>query len=138
MIFYLGHLDAFDWNQVARDALGEPSFQPTFDRLFEAGIDPAPGQAPADRASDWPAVDEVLAYVARVRERLDAVWDRAPDERRRVALEHRWMHAETLCYLLHRLPHAAKRAPLLRGKPSRAAAVVAVIFVQCAIATGIG
>jgi formylglycine-generating enzyme required for sulfatase activity len=121
LIFYLGHLDAFDWNQVARDALGEPAFQPTFDRLFEAGIDPAPGQAPADRASDWPAADEVLAYVARVRERIDALWNRAPDERRRVALEHRWMHAETLCYLLHRLPHAAKRAPL-NGHASMAAA----------------
>ena len=43
LIFYLGHLEAFDWNQVARAALGIPSFQPEFDRLFEFGIDPAVG-----------------------------------------------------------------------------------------------
>lgn len=111
LIFYLGHLDAFDWNQVARGALGARSFQPGFDRLFEAGIDPPPGQAPQDRPSDWPAVGEVRSYVRRVRAELDALWDEAPPERQRVVLEHRWMHAETLCYLLHRLPHAMKRAP---------------------------
>jgi len=49
LIFYLGHLDAFDWNQVARGALAAPSFHPDFDRLFEAGIDPPPGQAPQDQ-----------------------------------------------------------------------------------------
>jgi len=111
LIFYLGHLDAFDWNQVARGALDAPSFHPDFDRLFEAGIDPPPGQAPQDRPSDWPRVDEVRAYVRRARERLDDLWSRAPVERRHVALEHRWMHAETLCYLLHQLPQALKRAP---------------------------
>jgi formylglycine-generating enzyme required for sulfatase activity len=111
LIFYLGHLDAFDWNQVARGALDAPSFHPEFDRLFEAGIDPPPGQAPQDRPSDWPRLDEVRAYVRHVRLRLDELWSRAPLERRRVALEHRWMHAETFCYLLHQLPHALKRAP---------------------------
>lgn len=111
LIFYLGHLDAFDWNQVAAGALGATSFQPAFDRLFEAGIDPAPGQAPADRPADWPSVEEVRAYVHGVRARLDEAWAEAPIERRWVALEHRWMHAETLCYLLHQLPHALKRAP---------------------------
>lgn len=113
LIFYLGHLDAFDWNQVARGAMVERSFHPAFDSLFEAGIDPAPGQAPHDRESDWPRVDEVRAYVRRVRERLDALWNDAPAERRQVALEHRWMHAETLCYLLHQLPARSKRIPAL-------------------------
>ncbi|MGB2816170.1 MAG: SUMF1/EgtB/PvdO family nonheme iron enzyme [Burkholderiaceae bacterium] len=117
LIFYLGHLDAFDWNQVARGALGEPSFHSAFDRLFEAGIDPPPGQAPQDRESDWPGVDEVRSYVQQARERLDALWDDAPAERRRVALEHRWMHAETLCYLLHQLPASAKRSRALRTGP---------------------
>jgi iron(II)-dependent oxidoreductase len=112
LIFYVGHVDAFDWNQVARGVFDEPSFNPTFDRLFEAGIDPPPGQAPQDRASDWPGVDDVLGYVRAVRTRLDRRWDEAPSERQWVAIEHRWMHAETLCYLLHRLPNASKR-----GKP---------------------
>lgn len=111
LVFYLGHLDAFDWNQVGRGALEEPSFNPTFDRLFEAGIDPEPGQGPNDAPSDWPAVDEILDYVRRVRERLKPRWEAAPAERRWVAIEHRWMHAETLCYLLHRLPYFLKREP---------------------------
>ncbi|HET9025342.1 MAG TPA: SUMF1/EgtB/PvdO family nonheme iron enzyme, partial [Burkholderiaceae bacterium] len=114
LIFYLGHLDAFDWNQVARGALDAQSFHPGFDRLFEAGIDPPAGQAPKDRASDWPAVEDVRDYVRRARARLDDLWNQAPLERRQVAIEHRWMHAETLCYLFHQLPHAAKRAPAER------------------------
>ena len=118
LLFYLGHLDAFDWNQVARGALGVRSFNPGFDRLFEAGIDPPPGQAPQDRPSDWPGIDEVRSYVRRVREKLDVVWDAAPEDRRRVALEHRWMHAETLCYLLHQLPHSTKRAPPRSAPPA--------------------
>lgn len=117
LIFYLGHLDAFDWNQVARGALGARSFHPGFDRLFEAGIDPPPGKAPQDQPSDWPTVNEVRDYVRRARERLDELWSDAPDERRWVAIEHRWMHAETLCYLLHQLPHETKRAPAGRAAP---------------------
>jgi gamma-glutamyl hercynylcysteine S-oxide synthase len=54
----------------------------------------------------------VRTYVRQVRERLDLAWDDAPTERKWVAIEHRWMHAETLCYLLHQLPPDLKRAPL--------------------------
>ena len=118
LIFYLGHLDAFDWNQVARGALDEPSFDLVLDQLFEAGIDPPPGCGPQDTAADWPRLDDVRAYVRRVRARLDALWDEAPAERQAVAVEHRWMHAETLCYLLHRLPHVLKRG---RGRAHRVA-----------------
>jgi hypothetical protein len=111
LIFYLGHLDAFDWNQLARGVLDRASFNPGFDRLFEAGIDPPPGRAPIDRPSDWPALDAVRAYVARTRVELDEVWDDLPEDRVLMALEHRWMHAETLVYLLHQLEPAKKRAP---------------------------
>jgi len=111
LIFYVGHLDAFDWNQLGRDVLERPPFHPTFDRLFEAGIDPPPGQAPADTPADWPALREVQAYVARTRQALDDGWDEFPAERVLTALEHRWMHAETLCYLLHELAPALKRSP---------------------------
>ena len=111
LVFYVGHFDAFDWNQLGRGVLDLPPFHPSFDRLFEAGIDPAPGQAPADQPSDWPELDEVLTYVARTRTLLDEVWDELPSERVLTALEHRWMHAETLCYLLHEMPPSRKRAP---------------------------
>ena len=102
LIFYVGHFDAFDWNQLARGVLDLPSFHPSFDRLFEAGIDPPPGQAPADRPSDWPELDEVLRLCRPHAPRCSTKsWDELPTERVLTALEHRWMHAETLCYLLH-------------------------------------
>ena len=71
LVFYLGHVEAFDWNLLHERALGKASFQPTFDQLFAFGIDPEPGRAPADRPADWPREAEVRAYVARVRSELD-------------------------------------------------------------------
>lgn len=112
LIFYVGHLDAFDWNQLARGVIGEPSFNPTFDTLFEAGIDPPPGQAPQDTLADWPTVDAVRAYAARTRAAVDAMWNQCPTDMQQMIIEHRWMHAETLCYLLHQLAPALKRRPI--------------------------
>ncbi len=108
IIFYLGHLEAFDWNQIARLNLNTPSFNPEFDRLFEAGIDPEPGKAPSDRASDWPKLSEVLDYKNRVRETVDKLWDNASPDVRQMAVEHREMHAETFSYMLHNLEHDKK------------------------------
>src|SRR5208283_4445355 len=101
MIFYVGHLEAFDWNMVCRRGLGLPSFHPEFDRLFEFGIDPAEGNLPADTESDWPSIGEVQLYNRRVRAELDTAIENAPEQIIRMAIEHRWMHAETLAYLLH-------------------------------------
>src|SRR5581483_6413042 len=64
LIFYLGHFDAFDWNLLARRSAGEEPFHPEFDRLFERGIDPSPGEEPADSPRDWPRIQEVVAYNA--------------------------------------------------------------------------
>ncbi|HVG05203.1 MAG TPA: SUMF1/EgtB/PvdO family nonheme iron enzyme [Burkholderiaceae bacterium] len=112
LIFYVGHLDAFDWNQLPRGVLGKPSFNRAFDTLFEAGIDPAPGQSPQDTPSDWPTLDVVQSYVAQTRTAVDEVWDRVPAEMQQMVIEHRWMHAETICYLLHQLDPAQKRRVL--------------------------
>ncbi len=111
LIFYLGHLEAFDWNQIGRATLQQGHLHPTFDQLFERGIDPEPGQLPADQPADWPSLEETLRYVANVRERIDALWNRATESARYIAIEHRWMHAETLAYLLHNLPPDRKINP---------------------------
>jgi iron(II)-dependent oxidoreductase len=108
LIFYLGHLEAFDWNQIGRNHLGLTSFHPEFDKLFEFGIDPPPGQAPQDRPEDWPSVAEIQNYNHRVRARLDEVIDHAPRDLVQMAIEHRQMHAETFAYLLHQLPYERK------------------------------
>src|SRR5437879_7807162 len=49
IIFYLGHLDAFDWNQIGQGALGLKPFHASFDQLFAFGIDPPVGQLPEDK-----------------------------------------------------------------------------------------
>src|ERR1700716_1360784 len=67
IIFYLGHLEAFDWNQIART----PSFEPEFDKLFEFGIDPTVGCLPQDQPSDWPSVEQTRRYGGRVRDEID-------------------------------------------------------------------
>src|SRR6202045_5327792 len=67
LIFYLGHLEAFDWNLICRKSLGIPSFHPQFDKLFEFGIDPPVGKAAQDQPADWPAVEDVVAYNRRGR-----------------------------------------------------------------------
>jgi len=111
MVFYLGHLEAFDWNLIGRYSLDLPSFHPSFDRLFAFGIDPPPGQLPSDQPADWPAVEEVASYNRRVRETVDAVLDNVPEQLLHVALEHRLMHAETFAYILHQLAYDKKVAP---------------------------
>lgn len=109
LIFYLGHLDAFDWNLLARRALGEVSFHPSFDALFERGIDPPPGEAPNDRAADWPSQSEIENYNSRTRQWIDAHLDDMDPLAVQMAIEHRLMHAETFAYLMHNLPYSAKQ-----------------------------
>ena len=120
IIFYVGHLEAFDWNLLSRRAFGLRSFHPAFDQLFSFGIDPVGGGLPADAPEDWPTRPEIERYKKRVREELDAAVERAlqrPEEGHphllqmlHVAIEHRLMHAETLAYMLHQLPAGKKKA----------------------------
>src|ERR1700682_294488 len=66
VIFYLGHVEAFDWNLLAEE-LGLKSFQPGFDRLFAFGIDPVDGGLPSDQPGDWPKRGEIEEYNWKVR-----------------------------------------------------------------------
>jgi formylglycine-generating enzyme required for sulfatase activity len=110
LIFYVGHLEAFDWN-LTRHVVDVPPLDPHFDRLFAFGIDPPPGELPKDIPGDWPPLAAIEDYTARARELLDRLIGEVPDEMVSTAIEHRLMHAETLCYLLHNLPPGQKRAP---------------------------
>jgi len=107
LIFYLGHLEAFDWNLV-RTAIDVPAFHPGFDRLFAFGIDPEPGKAAADSPSDWPSTAEIGDYNRRTRETIDRLLPEIPEQLTNVAIEHRLMHAETFAYLMHSLPYDRK------------------------------
>ncbi|HEX3742461.1 MAG TPA: SUMF1/EgtB/PvdO family nonheme iron enzyme [Bryobacteraceae bacterium] len=111
IVFYLGHVEAFDWNLLRGYRPELASFHPEFDRLFAFGIDPPPGQLPADQPHDWPSIPDVEHYNRRVRAAFDAAFHELPEEVRHVAIEHRLMHAETLAYILHNLPFEKKLAP---------------------------
>ncbi len=111
LVFYLGHLEAFDWNQLCRWTLGKPAFHSSFDQLFEAGIDPEVGAASQDTPSDWPSIQEVEAYNARVRQEIDEAIESVPEELVHVAIEHRLMHVETTAYLMHQMDSREKQAP---------------------------
>ena len=107
IVFYIGHLEAFDWN-LLRSETGAQTFDAGLDKLFAFGIDPVDGGLPSDQPSDWPALEQVRRYGARIRGELDAVLDRVPEILLNTAIEHRLMHAETLAYMLHRLPMEKK------------------------------
>ncbi|HET7909417.1 MAG TPA: SUMF1/EgtB/PvdO family nonheme iron enzyme [Nitrospira sp.] len=122
IVFYFGHLEAFDWNLISQPA-AVPSFSPEFDQLFAFGIDPKPGQAQQDERSDWPEIAEIREYNRRVRQTLDDVLDRISEELLYTALEHRLMHAETFAYLLHSLSIDQKHLPLVAPVPESAAPI---------------
>lgn len=129
VLFYVGHLEAFDWNLVGRSELGLAPVSDTLDQLFAFGIDPPPGQLPADRVEDWPSVPQTLHYVQQARARIDAVIGEAPPDSVRMAIEHRLMHAETFAYILHNLP-LGRRVPRPTEAPVSAGAVPAPRFVE--------
>jgi len=116
LIFYLGHLDAFDWNLLRPHMRCEETFHAGFDRLFAFGIDPVDGKLPADTPADWPREAEVRSYNAEVRRRLDDA--EHSTELLHMALEHRLMHLETLAYMLHQLPPERKNPERQAPVPS--------------------
>jgi len=145
IIFYVGHLEAFDWNLLADRALGLKPFQRTFDQLFSFGIDPVGGGLPTDTPADWPGREEILAYTRKIRDKLDQALDEAlshPGEGHpqlqtmlEVAIEHRLMHAETLAYMLHRLPVEKKIGMPIVRKPARARVKSALVEIPSGRAT---
>jgi gamma-glutamyl hercynylcysteine S-oxide synthase len=124
IVFYIGHLEAFDWNLLRERILDKAAFDPKLDQLFAFGIDPVDGGLPTDQPSDWPPLKEVRQYVAHIRERLDLGLrqdltkpdsdisrDSSVSQLLHVAVEHRLMHAETLAYMLHQSPLNQKVRP---------------------------
>ncbi|MEA3111088.1 MAG: gamma-glutamyl hercynylcysteine S-oxide synthase, partial [Caballeronia sp.] len=122
IVFYIGHLEAFDRNLFDQRLFDLPSPNREFDQLFAFGIDPVDDGLPTDQPQDWPSLDTIRTYVQRIRDDIDARFDSVeitkfadkhgnssapeatPETLLEVAIEHRLMHAETLAYMLHQLP----------------------------------
>ncbi|HTS37294.1 MAG TPA: SUMF1/EgtB/PvdO family nonheme iron enzyme [Candidatus Solibacter sp.] len=138
IIFYIGHLEAFDANLLRTRISSASPFHPEFDRLFAFGIDPVGGGLPSDQPKDWPAISAVRDYVTRTRRMLDEALERIDLDDAigeeyplctllNVAVEHRLMHVETLAYMFHRLPLAQKipqaDPPSIQTSPVRPAMI---------------
>ena len=124
IVFYEGHLPAFNVNTLLKKGLGREGVDPALERIFERGIDPEDEKtaAPRGNVSSWPARDEVLRYAQAADRAIRDALENAPlesDERpalRRgeavfASMEHELMHQETLLYILHQLPPDQKRKP---------------------------
>ncbi len=112
IVFYIGHLEAFDLNLLGK-TLGVAPFHVEFDRLFAFGIDPTDGNMPNDQPGDWPTLRGVEEYRQQVRDELDKALAEADEtvelrDLLNIAIEHRLMHAETLEYMFHQLPYESK------------------------------
>ena len=126
--FYEGHIPAFSFITLAKDAVGEKAIDEPMERLFYRGIDPSSADAAAKSAPQhWPDRADVQALAAQ--------WDAAVLDILRAAdadpaavtprvkeaiytiLEHEPMHHETLLYMLHRVPLAEKHRPSGSAQP---------------------
>lgn len=148
ILFYVGHLPAFAWNQVCGGALSAGHLNEKLDKIYARGIDPeSDARAKEQSISVWPTPKETLAYRDEVRTHIR---QRIPDilvpsddvlrENGRVlhlVIEHELMHHETLLYMLAecpaglipRPPHIppAEGGPGLASKPARVEAGEAVV-----------
>jgi ergothioneine biosynthesis protein EgtB len=122
VVFYEGHVAAFNVNTLVKRGLGVAGVDEDLEILFERGIDPDETEGPGTGGVAWPARARVLEFAAAA----DAAVEQAfahedllrPDHpvlRRGLGLftilEHEAMHHETLLYMFHQLPAAAKRRP---------------------------
>lgn len=120
-VFYDGHLPAFSFLTLNVRALGEPSVDPSLERLFQRGIDPSSATDAARHGADrWPSPEAVSAFARacdrRVVEAIAFATLEDPNVPRLVrgqavytALEHEMMHHETLLYIVHQLDPSKKK-----------------------------
>ena len=124
IVFYEGHLPAFNVNTLLKKGLGREGVDAELEHIFERGIDPEDEAtaAPRGNVSSWPERAVVLQFAEAADRAIREALENAPLEsdvrpalRRGEAvftmLEHELMHQETLLYILHQLPYDQKRRP---------------------------
>jgi gamma-glutamyl hercynylcysteine S-oxide synthase len=122
-VFYAGHIPAFAYITLVRDALRRPSLDPDLEKLFNRGIDPRDAEAAQRHArAAWPSRAQIERFGARCDDAiLDAYANATLDdpnnpnlvraEAAYTILEHEEMHHETLMYIIHRLARDKQRGP---------------------------
>ncbi|MDZ7655554.1 MAG: 5-histidylcysteine sulfoxide synthase [Sulfurimicrobium sp.] len=110
LIFYYGHTATFFVNKLVLAGLLERRIDPEFESIFAVGVDEMSWDDLDDAHYDWPRVDAVRAYRARMRERVDEVIRSAPLELPvswdspwwaiMMGIEHERIHLETSSVLI--------------------------------------
>ena len=136
LLFYLGHLPCFTWNQFRNLPGVNYAVDMFYDQLFQRGIDPdvqtgvvhhqhsSPYSSDEDQLDKyWRSftVQNISDYKEKVREEIRRILlgdqldfkDVATLDILNVALEHEMMHQETLLYLFAQLPAEALQSHLL-------------------------
>ncbi|KAG6003635.1 Ergothioneine biosynthesis protein 1 [Claviceps maximensis] len=127
-IFYLGHIPTFLDIQLTKTT-GYTSTDPaSYYAIFERGIDPDVDNPDkchdhSEVPKEWPAVEDIVAYQGRVRDRLIEIYHQGVHEIARkvaraiwVSFEHEAMHLETLLYMM--LQSDEIMPPPLMGVPN--------------------
>lgn len=126
LAFYMGHLEAFDWNLVCHRVCAQPPLHKRFEELFAFGIDPVDGALPCDGRSEWPELAALFDYRGQARAAIDALLQKPLRQGvLQMAIEHRLMHLETLSYMLPQLPldsFLAQRIAVENRQPGPSAA----------------
>ena len=123
IVFYEGHLPAFNVNTLIKGGLHERGVSADYERLFERGIDPEDEGGVKSPTDLWPPREKVLAYARTADEMIEAALRR---DLSNIAdyviaiIEHEFMHQETLLYMLHNMEYEGKQktAPLSRAEPA--------------------
>ncbi|HEX3581999.1 MAG TPA: SUMF1/EgtB/PvdO family nonheme iron enzyme, partial [Thermoanaerobaculia bacterium] len=120
IVFYEGHLPAFNVNTLIKLALREPGIDEHYETLFARGIDPEDEVSAKSPTDLWPTRHCVQKYGAQSDELIERALtsatiddDNVPQLRGAEAaiaiLEHEQMHHETFLYMMHNLPYEKKR-----------------------------
>ncbi len=110
IVFYEGHLPAFNVNTIIKRGLGRDGVDADYELLFERGIDPQDEGGVKSPTDFWPSRQKVQAY-GDAADRLieDALLTAEIDDDYIFTLiEHEFMHQETLLYMMHNMPYENK------------------------------
>ena len=122
IVFYEGHLPAFNINTLIKRGLNEAGVDEDYEQLFERGIDPEDEGGVKSPTDFWPSRDKVQAYGATADALIEKTIASIDSDNRRdyveTLIEHEFMHQETLLYMFHNMPYENKVARLPLTRPS--------------------
>jgi formylglycine-generating enzyme required for sulfatase activity len=124
VVFYEGHLPAFNINTLIKLTMGRPGIDESYEVLFARGIDPESEDAAKSPTDVWPSRQCVQKYGRESDAMIEAALESNEiGEATFAILEHEQMHQETLLYMFHEMPYERKmKRPPLASAAGRASA----------------